>query len=179
MKLESSKNIHWSEGRLSKKEFSLNGFSKKGIGGIRTLKPIEFGEFLKLSFFVFLRQGISDGAAILDLDLDHVGNSKDFVSVLSSGDRISIIHTNGTTKTVTSVPKIKNEWINFDIFLKRDSVAINIQDHTSTYFEFDKPVDVTYISFGNNQEEDGFDKENAVSFLIKDIVAETEYFKLV
>ena len=179
-KAKSSREIYWNEDQVYKREFPLNGFSHQGIGGLRTLKSIEFGEFLNLSFLLFMTDEISDKAAILDLDLDYVGNPKDFVSILSGGDCLSTIYTNGKIKTVSYAPKIKNiknKWIKIDVFLKQDSVVIKTSNEISNYFEFDKNITVTRIAFGNNDYQHRFEKENDVNFLIKDITVETEHFK--
>ena len=176
-KAKGSREIYWNEDQVYKREFTLNGFSHQGIGGLRTLKSIEFGEFLNLSFLLFMPNEVSDEAGILDLDLDYVGNSKDFVSILSGGDCLSTIYTNGKIKTVSYAPKIKNKWVKIDVFLKQDGLVIKTSNEISNYFEFDKNITVTHISFGNNDYQHRFEKENDVKFLIKDITVETEYFK--
>jgi len=181
---KSSKNISWNKGKIANKEFSFSGFhnSNQDVSetlALRTENPIEFGEFLKINFLLFIPLGLTDGSAVLDLDLDLNGNSKDFVSMLIGNHQIHTTFTNGQIKTVFSENKIANEWIYIDIVLTKRSLTINMPKKTSYYFEFDRDIIVSHVSFGNNEKTKELDQEHYKEFLVKDINIETEYFKLV
>jgi hypothetical protein len=175
--MESSKEILWNQEVILNKELSLNGFSNKGEGSFQTRLPIDFGDSLEVKFKAFIPSGITDEAAILDLDLGHVGNSKDFVSVLIERGHISVIFQNNKVKSVYMFKAIEYKWISFDMVLEKNKVFIKVGQDQSCYFEFEDHIYVSFVSFGNNIPKDGFDPVTAVKFLIKDIDIKTSYSK--
>jgi hypothetical protein len=179
---ESSRDIVWNTSVEREDEFAFGGFNQTDpelkASSLKTRNPIDFGEFLKINFLLLIKPNIANGAAIIDLDLALNGNSKDFFSMIVDNNELHTTVRNGDIRSTFTIKQPLHEWSWIDIQLRKKHITVNLPNKTSYYFKFDREMNVSYVSFGNNERYDGLDLTKHDNFSVKDIQIETEYFKL-
>lgn len=165
-----SKNVNWFyNNSVSHENNIINLVGFIGNGSIIS-SPVDYGQYLSLSFDMLVHENPQRTGAVLDVDF--YDESKRFISAVFVDNQISFtINEPEGVKPIAVIPCDK-DWVNVKVVINLNKVVISIGEHSFGHV-FKDVLAPTTIAFGNNHYPKA--KRTEPSFSIKDVEVRTEY----
>jgi hypothetical protein len=168
----SAKRVSW--GYYKKLKNNDNEIELTGIqhcGSIITDRAVEYDKYLHLKFKVFIQPNPTEGAAILDLDF--WDKKRSFVSIVLGAGKTNLSVKDGNKiHGIVSIPNLSG-WQDIEVYLDHKKVHV-LLDNQFFLYKFKRKKKNCTISFGNNVMPSLFGADLPTSWILKDVVAETE-----
>ena len=171
--MDQSNQVTWSYyNKLEHENDTIKLVGFMDAGSIITKSKVEYANLLELKFSLLVYPDAYQESAVVDIDF--WDGSKNFISGVIMGDKISfIIKENYRVKHLFTVNH-KYEWIDIYILLNFKDLLISI-NNVDIEYKFKSIPGLCTVAFGNNVKPLIFGEHNRASFGIKNIYLKTGY----